>query len=648
MRILALRLTAVLYLALAAASAQAPSKATSAGTASATPQPPGALSQRVVAYTIEARYDAKTHVLEGTETLRYHNLTGQPLDRFPFHLYLNAFQPQSTFVREAHRERSDAWEEKKRGSIEIERFESQGQNLTAQLHFIQPDDGNADDRTVTEVKLPHAVAAGDTVEFKISFRDKFPEVVARTGYYRDFIMGAQWFPKVGVFWHGAWNCHQFHDTTEFFADFGTFDVKLTLPENEVVGGTGVQIGEQKNAGGNKTVTFHAEDVHDFAWTASPDFKVFEDTFQGSAGPVKLRLLMQPARAYQSRRTSKILTQSMELFDKWYGPYPYPQLTYVDPAKSEAGGMEYPTLITGDGFWGAPEHLYIAPEVVAEHEFGHQYWYGMVATNEFEEAWLDEGINSYTEAKVMDALYGPDNSILQFGATTLGERGLQRFQYVTAADLDPMTRHAWEFASFNSYGGITYGKTASVFLTLESVIGEETMQRAVRTWFQRYRFQHPSGEDFLKTVEEVSGRDLKWYFNQAVRGTAILDFEILSVKSSAQDWYAEKPATPETYVSEFMVHRKGDFIMPVEIEVKFSDGTSKRETWDGVDRWKRYSYLGKAKIESVEADPGHKLLLDRQLFDNSHTVKSQSSARHKLANYWTFAVEMLQQLAAWLA
>src|SRR6202166_4551656 len=140
-------------------------------------------------------------------------------------------------------------------------------------------------------------------------------------------------------------------------------------------------------------------------------------------------------------------------------------------------MEYPTFITGDSNWFIPKGVDL-PEIVVEHEFGHQYWYGMVATNEFEDAWLDEGINSYTEAKVLDSILGPRTSILNIAGVTLGEREAQRLGYISAADLDPIAQKAYEYYSYNSYGGITYGKTASVLLTLEAIIGEDTMQKAM--------------------------------------------------------------------------------------------------------------------------------------------------------------------------
>ena len=339
------------------------------------------------------------------------------------------------------------WQEKYRASATVKSLEVVGiGDLTSQVRFVAPDDGNTEDRTVFEVKLPRAIAPGESVKFRIAFHDQFGEVYARTGYKRDFIMGAQWFPKVGVWWQGKWNCHQFHSTTEFFADFGTFDVKLTLPQNEIVGASGVETGNVKNLDGTKTLTFHGEDIHDFAWTAEPQYRVFERDFVGSMGHTKIRLLMQPGHVRQAERHMRIMKETMARFDRWYGPYPYPQITVVDPPHggSEAGGMEYPMLITGDTTWWLPDGIRLV-ELVVEHEFGHQYWYGMVATNEFEDAWLDEGINSYTECKVLDDIFGKDKSALDLWGITGGDDGLQRDTYLSATIRDPLTRPACEIS-----------------------------------------------------------------------------------------------------------------------------------------------------------------------------------------------------------
>src|SRR5271166_5395880 len=424
------------------------------------PKVSGPLSQRVVAYQIEAKYDPAQHTVDATETLTYRNLTGQPLDRFPFHLYLNAFQPKSTWVHEAHRDgnlrssRFEDWESKDSGSNEVTSVEVVGMgDLTKQMKFISPDDGNTDDKTVLEVQLPHPVAPGQDVQFRIKFHAKFPEVVARTGYKRTFLLAGQWFPKVGVWWHGAWNCHQFHNTTEFFADFGVFDVKLTVPQYEVVGASGVLVDEKNNPDNTKTVTYHGDDIHDFAWTASPRYKVRESTYQSQMGPIKLRFLMQPAHWSQAERHERITTATLDHFEKWYGPYPYKSLTVVDPEPdSAAGGMEYPTFITGDSSWLMPAGLYL-PELVVEHEFGHQYWYGMVATNEFEDAWMDEGINSYTEVKVLDSILGKNTSIMNEAGVTMGEREEQRLTYTGFADRDPIAQKAYDYYNLDRTGAL---------------------------------------------------------------------------------------------------------------------------------------------------------------------------------------------------
>ncbi|MCU1300000.1 MAG: Peptidase rane alanine aminopeptidase [Candidatus Sulfotelmatobacter sp.] len=622
---------------------------------------PAPLSQRVVHYDIDARYDAQKHTIDATETLTYHNLTGQALDHFPFHLYQNAFQPKSTWVREAKiigsRDTTyDKWEDKEYGSEDIKSLEVAGQgDLTAQMQYIQPDDGNKDDKTVVDVKLRKAIPPGEYVQFKIAFHDQMPETQARSGWKRDFVLGGQWFPKVGVWWHGAWNCHQYHAMTEFFADFGVYDVKLTVPQFEIVGATGVKVSEVSNSDSTKTLTYHGDDIHDFAWTASPRYKVKEDgVYQGQMGPVSIRILMQPAHWSQVERHEKILRESLDHFERWYGPYPYKTITLVDPEPdSAAGGMEYPTFITGDSSWFMPKGAYL-PEIVVEHEFGHQYWYGMVATNEFEDAWLDEGINSYTEVKVLDSILGRNTSMLNLAGATLGERETQRLGYIGVADLDPIAEKAYEYYSGNSYGGITYGKTASVLLTLEGIIGEETMAKAMHVYFMKYRFTHPVKEDFLKTIEEVSGRDLRWYFNQAIFGTQVLDYKVLKIDSFPVNWYEERKGRAHrddkntVYRSYVAIQRKEDFVMPVVVEIKFDNGEAVREHWDGTGRRTQFTYEKKAKVVSAEIDPDHTMQIDRNDFNNSYTAEPNGKPAHKLANYWLFITQWMAQALTWWA
>jgi aminopeptidase N len=613
------------------------------------------LSTRVVAYEIDATLDTRAHKIKASETLTYKNLTGQPQQTFPFHLYLNAFQPQSTFMTEArlYGTRStgpdSGWAPKHFGSITVHKLEVEGMgDLTGKMQFIQPDDHNTEDHTVFQVTLPRSAPPGASVVFRMDFEDVLPEVVARTGYKRDFFMVGQWFPKVGVWWKNQWNCHQFHATTEFFADFGTFDVKLTLPQNEVVGAGGDLVASTGNPDGTKTLTFHSEDVHDFSWTASPHFTDVEDSWTGTGAPVKIHLLMSSGNMPSAPRYLQALKGTLRLYDQWVGPYPYDRITVVDPPHGalEAGGMEYPTLITADTAWFMPKGA-LLPEVVVEHEFGHQYWYGMVATNEFEEAWLDEGINSYMEVKVMDALYGKETSFLNFPFAQMGESQEQRVSYLEEPDFDPLTRFAWQFAGTGSYGAVSYGKTATVLLTLEKLIGEDKMREVMHQYFLRYRFTHPTGEDFLKTIEEVSGQNLRWYFDQAVYGTNILDYEIRDAHSDPVKWYAITSTGPKLYRTYVTVHRKGDFVFPLDVKITFDDKSSTVEHWDGRDRWVRYTYDRTARVTSAEVDPQQKVWLDRNFFNNGRTVDGDDRAIHKLLNIWTFTTEWISQLIAWI-
>jgi len=465
------------------------------------------MSERVVAYDIDARLDTDKKTLDATETLTYRNLTGQPLSTFPFHLYLNAFRPESTFTAETRAgggirdSLGDTYPPEKTGGITVSHVDADGYgDLTATLHFTAPDDGNLADHTVAEITLPRPLAPNESVTFHLTFHDKFPLSVARNGYKRDFIMGGQWFPKVGVFWHGAWNCHQYHATTEFFSDFGTFNVRLTVPRSYTVGASGVPTGNQPNSDGTKTLSFYGEDIHDFAFAASPHFVVSDAIYLSSLGPVQIHVLALAAHPRIAQRYLDITRGALGEFERRYGPYPYKVITVVDPEPdAEMEGMEYPTLFTADGAWTG---IFKVAELTAEHEFGHQYWYGMVASNEFEEAWLDEGINSYSEVKVLAALLGGGTSVIRERYANLSDGALQRFTYLTAPDTDPVTRFAWKFRNEHSYGAVTYGKTATLLMTLEGILGKDTMDEAMRTYFERYRFTHPTTEDFLRTIEQV--------------------------------------------------------------------------------------------------------------------------------------------------
>jgi Peptidase family M1 domain len=685
-----------------------------AQTSIATNSPGGQpLSTRIVAYTIDATLNTNQKSLDATEIVTYKNLTGQNLTTIPFHLYLNAFRPESTFTHETHftggvrdSEADNEYPPDKLGSITISHIDADNYgDLTSAMHFIAPDDGNAQDHTVTEIPLPHPLAPNDSITFHITFHDQFPLSIARNGYKRDFIMGGQWYPKPGVFWHGTWNCHQYHATTEFFSDFATFNVTLTLPRSYVVGASGIPTGEIDEANGapkgTKTLSFYGEDIGDFAWAASPNFTVTDGTYLSSLGPVKVHVLALAAHPKAGPRYLDITQKTLAQYDRLYGPYPYKIVTVIDPEPdSEIGGMEYPTLFTGDTTW-FNDPTYVT-EATIEHEFGHQYWYGMVATNEFEDAWLDEGINSYTEVRTLADLLGPKTSLFNRSYANASDAELRRFDYLFAPDYDPVTRWAFKFRDSLSYGGITYGKSATLLSTIENIVGRETMDEAMRTYFQRYRFTHPTTEDFLRTIEQVAvahgkaiaitnppnptpltiagnedlpypttafpsslpstltgnpdyaiapiiNSSLRPFFNQAVYGTQILDYAVDGISSDPVQWWQPEPKDKKQiqYLSTVYLRRKGDFILPVTVEIVFDDGTHLRERWNGVDRWTKFTYTRNAKLISAEIDPDHLIPLDSNFFNNSYTTSWNPIPARKLTNIWLSFNQLVAQLFAWI-
>ncbi len=218
-------------------------------------------------------------------------------------------------------------------------------------------------------------------------------------------------------------------------------------------------------------------------------------------------------------------------------------------------------------------------------------------------------------------------------------------------MDPLSRFSYQTESVGSYGAVTYGKTACMLLTLEAIVGEQTMQRAMHTYFMKYRFTHPTQEDFMNTVSQVSGQDLQWFWNQAVYGTQMLDYEVTRADSDPVNWFdpnlKEKKGETE-FETQVILHRKQDFVFPVNAEIKFDNGETVREKWDGKDRWTRFVYHKKAKVESVQIDPAYQVVADESYLNNSHVTEGQRAATAKISTYWLFLTQFFAQFMSWLA
>ncbi|HVD92666.1 MAG TPA: M1 family metallopeptidase [Vicinamibacterales bacterium] len=602
-------------------------------------------SPRNANYTIAARLNPAARTIDGDETLTWRNISRRPAHTIQLHLYYNAWRDErSTWMRERALSVSGPENPPRRagewGWIDVDSVEAIKRDglvdiAVGPLRYIGPDDGNPDDRTVAEIPLSASVQPGQAIALRIRWRSHIPRTFARTGAIADYFFIAQWFPKVGVLEDSGWNCHQFHVATEFFSDFGVYDVKLTVPAGWTTGATGTARAITKESDGSETHAYFQEDVHDFAWTTSPHYLERHATFEHATLPrVDMRLLLQPEHAGQEGRHFDATRAALRYYGEWFGAYPYGHITIVDPAwQSGAGGMEYPTLFTAGTRWLAPRST-LTPEGVTIHEAGHQFWYGIVATNEFEDAWMDEGINTYSTARVIEQVYEPNYYAQRYFAgfvpwvfrdlpLTRAIDGDRMASYRAAARQDvesTQTFHYWPPTS----GAITYSKTALWLHTLENYLGRATHQRIMSTYFQRYGFKHPKPADFFSVATEVSGQDLTWFFDQVYRGSQTFDYGVDQFRSDRSG---------DSFHTMVAARRYGDGVFPVDVQVTHENGQQSHWTWDGRDRWKQFQADGASRAVRVEIDPRRVLALDVNRTNNSAAL---DPAGPRAAHKWSLA------------
>ena len=268
----------------------------------------------------------------------------------------------------------------------------------------------------------------------------------------------------------------------------------------MVGASGLKISEQRNKDKTKTFKYLAQNVHDFAWTASPKYIKTEKKYKG----ISITALMQPEHQYMVDRYFESAQNAISYMETHVGKYPHPSLVLVDPslAASGAGGMEYPMLITLGSYWGIGKNIRMQ-EVVTIHEFVHQYFQGMLASNEFENSWMDEGFTQYFEGKIMDRFY-PKGSQVDLLGFKLNDLAVSRSSY-TGMDYPEITeirRNSWQYPS-GTYGVMSYFKTATWLKTLEGLLGEKNMMLLMKTYFERFKFRHPQPQDFINVANEIA-------------------------------------------------------------------------------------------------------------------------------------------------
>jgi peptidase M1-like protein len=652
------------------------------------------LSQRVASYDLRAVLDPGKHTVEGKEHLRWLNRSDRPVSSLYFHLYLNAFEgPESTWMTEKVRYgafRSDVPTKKGEwGWIDLKSVSQAGK--AARFVFVHPDAGPETDHTVVRVDLPDAIAPGATGEVDVEFHDQLPRVVARTGYFDRYHLIAQWFPKVGVLElpgeRGAtaprWNCHEFHLTTEFYADFGSYRAELTAPKDYLVRATGGEQGAPREDADGLTHTFAQDDVHDFVWTAWDGYaEPLRGTYDGPGSPhVDVEVLYPPEYPQSGRDALRGTTDALKYFSETLGPYPYPHVTVVVPPYNaiESGGMEYETFFTTIGTSGMLRELV---RYVTVHEFGHGYFMGLLASNEFEEPFLDEGMNEFWDTRMLagervqlhlpgamerEGLGVPPLSYADFARL----RGTSRFQ------ADPIAGNSWDRFSGDTYR-LVYSRTALVFDDLEKRLGGDALGRGMKLYYRRWHHRHPSAADLRQALAEGSGQaDVvdAWFDSQVYRaepiddrvvtveatevvprpGTSVVDGQRVekdadqvdeAISAARKAWKTSHPddehGGPYPFRSEVVVRRYAGHV-PERLVVTFEGGDTETLAFPVEERWHRYVFERPTRVLSAQLDPDREILLDLNKLDDGRTRQTHTAASTRWALETSNVVELALSL-----
>lgn len=585
----------------------------------------------VVSYLIEAELFPRIRKLSAKETLIWRNTSAHAVDRLRFHLYYNAFRDlNSTFMREAKYYKKPKRKQKKLkfGEIKIEEIQRLGGvDLTENQQFVSPDDNNPDDGTVMELKLDKAVQPGQTIRLKIDFALTIPEIFHRTGAEGNYFFMAQWFPKIGVLQsNGKWHCHQFHHDSEFFADYGDYRVALTVPEKFVVGATGNLVKKEKNAGKTLTYWYQEKNIHDFAWTAYPNFKKITEKIRlkGNKEDTTIELLLSPGHSAVKERYLNTLKYTMYFFTQHIFPYPYKKITLVDPPLKgiKSCGMEYPTLITGGYIDLLPGSIKL-PETVTVHEFAHQYWYGIVGTDETREPWLDEGVTTFFEMEIMEGYFQDSPSLLNSSFIPVNQWEVVRVFYTWLLPVDPVHQYSWKFLNFLQYAGNVYTKTAIFLKSLKNLVGKEQMYNFFRYYAKKYKFKHPTTEDFIDTFNTFMNDDFSWAFDWFIRGEGGLDHAVHSLES------VKIASNPDKYRNEAVFVRKEGYF-PVELLITLDNGKEIKSFWKKKEKWQKIVFDDTSPIKTAVIDPLYQVPLDQNFLNNSKTCESNTSGIKRLA------------------
>jgi len=533
--------------------------------------------QQSVDYKIDVRLDDTLHRLKANMTLTYTNASNDSLEYLMFHLWPNGYKNNRTALAQQFRKGGATnfqfADKKDKGYIDGLDFKWNGQKLIWHYYKYWED--------VAVVHLPRAMQPGETIQITTPFEVKLPGDFSRIGHVGQSYQITQWYPKPAVYDKDGWHPMPYLNLGEFYSEYGSFEVKITVPENYRVAATGVLQEDSernwllalndssheyidkkrphaKSSDRYKTITYKQDNVHDFGWFANKDWYVRKSQVTTPAGKeVDTWAFFTPEKSKNWKRATQYLDSSIYYYSKWVGEYQYSAATAVNGALSAGGGMEYP-MVTVISAGGSPKLL----DNVIMHEIGHNWFYGMLGSNERTHAWMDEGFNSYIEDRYMKKFY-PGHSFAD-EAGGLGDF-IKKKKYPTDYSdwliahflgsfnqQAPIDSRSHEFSDL-SYGLLSYKRPAFLFKYLERYLGYEKMDKCLHAYFDKWLFKHPGPDDVKAVFEATSGKDLDWFFDDLFQTKKQMDYKLSSVKYKGDELHVKVRNTGKingAYVLDF--------------------------------------------------------------------------------------------------
>lgn len=543
--------------------------------------------------------------IKASGNLVYTNNSSNSLNEIYLHIWANSYSSdESEFAKQQIR----IGQTKFHFRDNVEPYGYRILNLTQGVRELSYSDheGHPD---VIKVNLEDAVGPGESITIDMEFELKVPPFFSRMGAEDGYFQVTQWFPKPAVYDKNGWHPMPYLDLGEFYSEFGKYEVDITVPEDYVVAATGLSKTPTTGNGGKKTYSFKADKVHDFAWCAYNNFTIKEGQVTLSNGDEVL-LYVYEVDEYQTWNNSlEFLEQAVLFYSENVGPYPYPQATVVQSPGGTGGGMEYPMLTTID-----TEDSEQSVDHVIAHEVGHNWFYGILATNERTDAWMDEGMNSFFDHKYNDQYYdsGTYDSVLPkfFRADSTRTFLEKTVVWQCKRGRNQACRvHSNDMNSLN-YGFGAYEYPAWSFKYLEDYLGEQLFDKCIKSYYEEWQFKHPQPEDLKEVFYRVSDQNLDWFFEDLLGKAGFVDHSIGNINNE-----------------NVSIINKGQLNIPVRLDFK-KDGEWVGHQWTEVIEDKKEVLLSIQDFDEVYIN-GASPFMDVNPRDNHKGVNGKSKAKSKL-------------------